>query len=140
MSAVRNNWVVRVTAQLMDSMRRARCMPSFAFKNDELPFARRVERYKTNLWLYRTNQRRLCGDFVAVDMSEPRRRRRRVWVLELKRGARLRLGGGGAGNQLVNAAKAVAAVARTDGNIVPDAQHELVSGDGAAVLALLGAA
>lgn len=62
----------------------------FAFKCDELSFARALLERRTNLWLYRTNQRAFAGDFVVVDVSSPRRASRRLVALELKRGERLR--------------------------------------------------
>lgn len=62
----------------------------FAFKCDELSFARALAERRTNLWLYRTSQRAFAGDFVVVDVSSPRRALRRVFALELKRGERLR--------------------------------------------------
>jgi hypothetical protein len=62
----------------------------FAFKCDELSFARALLERRPNLWLYRTSQRAFAGDFVAVDVSSPRRASRRLFALELKRGERLR--------------------------------------------------
>lgn len=62
---------------------------------------------KHNLWLFRSHQQKYAGDFVIVDVSSPPRRvgdlqlpRWEVFVLDLKRNARLQLGGGGAGIQL----------------------------------------
>ena len=80
---------------------------SFAFKNDEHAFARALLQRRTEIWLFRSNQRAYCGDFIAVDMSNPSPDRRRAIVIDLKRGAPLRTGGG-AGVQLRNAAEAVA--------------------------------
>lgn len=62
----------------------------FAFKCDELSFARTLLERRSNLWLYRTSQRAFAGDFVVVDVSSPRRASRRVVALELKKGERLR--------------------------------------------------
>ncbi len=113
---------------------------AYRFQNDERAFARRLLRLKPNLWLFRCNQRRFCGDFVVVDMSSPEPERRRVWVVELKRGAPLRVGGGGAGVQFQNASRAVAEVARRTGVVAPDAAHDRLSGDGWEILEhLLGA-
>src|SRR5262245_7364932 len=79
----------------------------FAFKNDELGFARALLGRCPNLWLYRSNQRAYCGDFVAIDMSSPSPSRRRAVLIELKRGRPVRVGGGGAGVQLRNADRLV---------------------------------
>jgi hypothetical protein len=61
----------------------------------EREFARELLRRKSNLWLYRSNQRTACGDFLVVDMAPPRPAWRRVVVLELKAGEPLRLDAGG---------------------------------------------
>jgi hypothetical protein len=105
----------------------------FVFKSDEKPFVKELFARKSNLWVFRCDQRRFCGDFVVVAMSSPERALRRVAVLELKRGARLKRGGGGAGVQLKNAALAVAALAR-DEIVAEDADYELLSGDRAELL------
>lgn len=42
----------------------------FAFKDEELAFARALAE-RTNLSLYRVNQRAFAGDFVVVDVSCP---------------------------------------------------------------------
>jgi hypothetical protein len=42
------------------------------------------------VWVFRCDQRRFAGDFVVVDMSEPRPERRWVVVLDLKMGAPFR--------------------------------------------------
>lgn len=109
----------------------------YAFKNDEKPFVRELLRRKRNLWAFRCDQRRFAGDFVVVDMSEPRPERRWVVVLDLKMGAPLVLGGGGAGVQLTHAQLAVEAVAARQGIITPGARYALATGDRAAVLAWL---
>lgn len=64
----------------------------FAFKCDELAFARALLARRTNLWLYRTSQRAFAGDFLVVDVSSPRLEARRATVIELKRGERVRHG------------------------------------------------
>ena len=68
---------------------------------------------KHNLWVFRSHQAMFAGDFVVVDISGPRRWVRDlcfpdwdVFVLDLKQRAPLRLGGGGAGFQLVRAEEA----------------------------------
>ncbi|HEU4537612.1 MAG TPA: hypothetical protein VFS00_26010 [Polyangiaceae bacterium] len=110
----------------------------FAFKNDEARFAKELVRRRGNFWVYRTHQARFCGDFVLVDMSSPRPATRRVYVLDLKLGGRLKVGGGGAGVQFRNAALAVAEIAQ-GGVVDPSTPYELVSGHRDAVLDALGA-
>jgi hypothetical protein len=109
----------------------------YVLKSDEKPFVRELLRRKRNVWVFRCDQRRFAGDFVVVDMSEPRPERRWVVVLDLKMGAPLVLGGGGAGVQLTQAALAVEAVAARQGIIAPAARYDLATGDKAAVLAWL---
>lgn len=76
----------------------------FALASHELAFARALLTRRRNLWLYRTNQRHACGDFVAVDMSAAQDRR--AYALELKSDEPVRLGGGGL--QLANLDHALA--------------------------------
>lgn len=102
---------------------------AFRFKNDERSFARRLVRLKPNLWVFRSNQHRFCGDFLVVDMSSPDPARRAVFVVDLKRGAPLKIGGGGAGIQFKNAPLAVRDVAERTGIVTPDAGFELLCGD-----------
>jgi len=111
---------------------------SFRFRNDERAFAARLLRRKPNLWLFRCHQQRFCGDFVVVDMSCADPARRAVWVIELKQGASLRVGGGGAGFQLARAAAAVAEVARRTGVVARGAAFVPVTGDAGEVLIHLG--
>ncbi len=107
----------------------ARLHASFRFKNDEGLFARRLARRKSNLWVFRSNQQRSCGDFVVVDMSSPEPKLRRVFVIDLKAGAPLKLGGGGVGIQFLNAGLAVRDIAQRAGIIPTDTAFELASGD-----------
>jgi hypothetical protein len=109
----------------------------YALKSDEKPFVRELLRRKRNVWAFRCDQRRFAGDFVVVDMSEPRPERRWVVVLDLKMGAPLVLGGGGAGVQLTQAQGAVEALAARQGIITSGARYELATGDKAAILAWL---
>lgn len=118
---------------------RVHAVSAFAFKNDELSFARELLRRKSQLWLFRSNQRAFCGDFLVVDVSSPRPTRRPAFVLDLKQGAPLRLGGGGCGVQLKAAAHAVAELARRTGVMDPDREAELVTGDATEVLRFFGA-
>ena len=64
----------------------------FALSGPELAFARALLT-RTRMWLYRTNQRHACGDFVVIDMSAPRDRT--AYALELKSDEPVRLGAGG---------------------------------------------
>jgi hypothetical protein len=111
----------------------------YALKSDEKPFVRELLRRKRNLWAFRCDQRRFAGDFVVVDMSDPRPERRWVVVLDLKLGAPLVLGGGGAGVQLTQAQAAVDDLATRHGIIPAGARYELATGDKAAMLAYLSA-
>ena len=81
---------------------------AFEFKSDERAFALTLLTQKTNLWTYRCNQRRFCGDFLVVDKSG---RASRIFCIDLKLGKPLKLGGGGAGVQFKNAECAARAVA-----------------------------
>jgi len=113
---------------------------AFEFGSDERGFCLRLAIRKTNLWLFRSNQRRFCGDFVVVDMSCPVPEARRVRVIDLKRSRPLRLGGGGAGMAFRNAPAAVDEIARRTGVVVPGHEVELATGGSAQVLEWLGAA
>jgi hypothetical protein len=115
-------------------------LAAFAFANDEALFAKELLVRAPQMWLFRTNQRRFSGDFVVVDMSSPVVPKRRSWVVDLKRGAPLRLGGGGAGIQLKNAPLAIAEIARTTGVLEAPAFAERVVGDRREVLRHLGVA
>lgn len=111
----------------------------YALKSDEKPFVRELLGRKRNLWVFRCDQRRFAGDFVVVDMAEPRPGRRHVVVLDLKMGAPLVLGGGGAGIQLTRAQDAVDGVAARQGVITPGTPFVLATGDKDVMLAYLGA-
>jgi hypothetical protein len=111
---------------------------SFAFKSDERHFARELLRRKSNLWVFRSNQRLACGDFVIVDVSSPTPARRRAYVIDLKQGAPIRLGGGGAGVQLRNADHIIRALEEA-GVLGAEAVYELVTGDSQALLGFFGA-
>lgn len=99
----------------------------FAFKCDELAFARALLERRPNYWLYRTSQRAFAGDFVAVDLSSPRREGRRVLALELKRGQRVR-------PIALSNAKAVVSALAERGVVDADAEVHSVVGDANAVL------
>lgn len=112
---------------------------AFELKNDELDFARALLFRKSQLHLFRSNQRAFCGDFVVIDVSSPDVARRRAVVLDLKQGAPLRVGGGGAGVQLRNAELAVREIARATAVLGGEAAFEVVTGDCAVVLRYFGA-
>lgn len=103
----------------------------------EREFAKNVLRTLTRFRLYRTNQRRRCGDFVAVNMSPPRPQHRTAVVIELKLGEALTENRGAASPQLANHREAVAEIA-ADGTLDPAGGIVVVRGDPAAVLAFLG--
>lgn len=111
---------------------------AFAFKNDEERFARALLDVQSRIWLYRNNQRAFCGDFIAVDMSSPKPAKRRAIVIELKQGAPVRWGGGGAGVQLKNAAEALRDPRGAGAVLGDEAPWEMVSGDAARLLGSLG--
>ena len=101
---------------------------------DELEFARALLERRTNLWLYRTSQRAFAGDFLVVDVSSPPAQagRRRVVVVELKRGDPLRVAQPTA-VQLRNTPAAVRELAET-GVVNEGCDVRAVIGDADAVL------
>jgi len=94
-------------------------------------FAKKILLERTQLWLWRTHQGALAGDFALVDMSSPDTSRRPVWVVDLKLGARVRVGGGGAGNQLSRASAVVSSLA--DQGVIAIRSPTLMTGDGGAL-------
>jgi hypothetical protein len=100
----------------------------------EREFALEVLRRKTNLCLYRCNQRCFCGDFIVVDMSPPLPERRSCVVIELKQGERLAERGG---QQVAQHPLAIAEIARS-GVVVANCGALLLHGDPAEVLRVLG--
>jgi hypothetical protein len=116
----------------------ARVVECFALCDDELGFARALLDKRSQHHLFRSNQRAFCGDFVVVDVSSPEVARRRAVVLDLKQGAPLRVGGGGAGVQLRNADQAVRDLARSSGALGDEAPFEVLTGDTREVLAFFG--
>jgi hypothetical protein len=111
----------------------------FWFKNDEKDFARELLARRPKYWLYRCDQRRACGDFVVVDMSSPHIASRLAWVIDLKQGAELKQGGGGAGAQLLKAPQAIEDIALRYGVLSLGASFSLLTGDRRLLLAFLGA-
>ena len=112
----------------------ARVVHGFAFKCDERTFAHQLLVRRTQLWVYRSHQAAASGDFVVVDRSGTTPDRRRVWVVELKRGRPVHFGGSW---QLRNA-DAVLAELADHGTIGPGVSYTSVVGDTAAVLAWFG--
>ena len=107
----------------------------FEMRSHERAFVKTVLARRSNLWLFRTNQRRSCGDFVAIDMSSSRRADRRAYAMELKMGERLVIGG--ARLQCAQISFAVDELVARE--ILEDSSPvELLYGDGAAVLRHLG--
>lgn len=107
----------------------------FDMRSHERAFVKTVLARRSNLWLFRTNQRRSCGDFIAIDMSSSRRADRRAYVMELKMGERLAIGGA-----RLQCAQYPAAVNELVGRRVLDdgSPVELLYGDGDVVLDHLG--
>jgi hypothetical protein len=113
-----------------------RLLHCFEMRSHERAFVRTVLSRRTNLWLFRCNQRQSCGDFIAVDMSPRSPADRVAQVMELKTGAPLVIGG--AHLQLSRYREAVHEIAARTGAIDAKAAVELLHGDAAAVLAHIG--
>ena len=111
---------------------------AFAFCNDEELFAKELLHHKPNFWIFRTHQQRFCGDFIVIDMSSPDPELRSTWAIDLKTGADLKMGGGGAGIQFQNVASAIDEIARTQGIITQETPCTRLVGDRTLLLAHLG--
>lgn len=107
----------------------------FEMRSHERAFVKTVLARRSNLWLFRTNQRQFCGDFIAIDMSSSRRAERRAYVMELKMGELLVTGG--ARLQCAHYRAAVGELVGRD-VLAASSQVELLYGDGAEVLRHLG--
>lgn len=105
---------------------------AFAMTEDELSFARALLSVQSQLWLFRTHQRRFAGDFVVVNVSSPDPAHRPVFAVELKLGARVRVHDG-TPLQLRNAGLVVTHIART-GVIADSCEPEMLTGDARAVI------
>ncbi len=107
----------------------------FEMRSHERAFVKALLARCSNLWLFRTNQRKSCGDFIAVDMSSSRRATRRAYVMELKTGDPLVIGGA-----RLQCARHPAAMSELVARAILDASspRQLLYGDGDAVLAHLG--
>ena len=113
--------------------RRPEAEAVFAFKDDELAFARAIAE-RTQLWLFRANQRAFAGDFVVVDVSSPSVARRPALVVDLKRGGRLREGR--QGSQMRRGDRALAALSAR-GVLAPSCVPVYLFGDAREVLAAI---
>lgn len=114
---------------------RAELEGAFAFKDDELAFARKLAE-RTNLWVFRVNQRAFAGDFLVVDVSAPSPRLRPAVALDLKRGRAVREGRPGI--QMQRTDRALAALANA-GLVAPSCVPLHVVGDARSVLASIDA-
>ncbi|UJR86240.1 hypothetical protein [Sandaracinus amylolyticus] len=88
----------------------------FGLHSHERRFVRELLAARTQLWVFRCDQLRSCGDLVVVDMSAPRALRRCV-VVELKQRVRVRAAPKHV--QLANHATAIAELAAR-GIVDPD--------------------
>jgi hypothetical protein len=122
-------------ARAIASDRRACRFDHFDMRSHERAFVKTVLARRSNLWLFRTNQRRWCGDFIALDMSCARRASRRAYVMELKMGGRLVVGGAH-----LQCAHYEAAIGELVARAILDdrSRVELLHGDGAAIIEHLG--
>ena len=113
-----------------------RLLERFELRAHEREFVKTLLERRTNLWLFRANQRLSCGDFIVVDMSAPVPADRRAYVIELKTGVPLALGG--ARLQCARHREAIDEIATRTGIVDAATVVELVHGDAALVLAHLG--
>jgi hypothetical protein len=113
-----------------------RLLERFDVHGPERAFVKTLLARRTNLWLFRTNQRLACGDFIVVDMSAPAPADRRSHVIELKTGEPLALGG--ARLQCARHREALDEIAATTAVITAATATELVYGGAEAILAHLG--
>ncbi|MFK7989884.1 MAG: hypothetical protein AB8I08_27945 [Sandaracinaceae bacterium] len=104
---------------------------AFALAPTERDFARELLARHPRFWLYRCHQRRFAGDFLVVDMSA--RSERVVFALDLKMGARVVHGGGGAGNAFVQLDAAVSELAEK-GVVGAAPAVKKITGDGSGLL------
>jgi hypothetical protein len=106
--------------------------PRFALRRPERRFVLRMLRERTNVWLFRCNQRRFCGDFVAVVMSARTLDRRACCPIELKQRVPLRIDAARR-IQLANHRAALAEIADRLGIIAPESPVVPLLGDPDAV-------
>lgn len=113
-----------------------RLLERFELHAPEREFVKTLLARRTNLWLFRTNQKLACGDLIAVDMSAPDAADRDAYVIELKTGEPLAIGG--ARLQLARYREALAEIAALTAAVTAATRCELVYGDAGAILAHLG--
>ncbi len=101
---------------------------ALACSSHEVRFVRELLRRHTNLWVFRTSQHESAGDFLVVDVSEPRISERRVVVMELKRGEPVRLVSATM-HQVRKARAAVRAAACSSRALCAEATYEVFVGD-----------
>lgn len=107
----------------------------FTLSSRERDFATRLLRERRNWWLWRCHQQAFAGDFLLVNLSEPRREARRVVAVELKARAPLRRA---LGVQLARVEEAI--VELSEAGVIGKSPETLgISGDKEAVLGWLGA-
>jgi hypothetical protein len=104
----------------------------FALRRPEHRFVHRMQREHTHVWLFRCNQRRFCGDFVAVVMSAGAPERRASCPIELKQRAPLRIDRARR-IQLANHRAALAEIAERLGIITQESPVVALLGDPDAV-------
>lgn len=114
-----------VHAERSDVRRTRRAL---ACSRREVRFARALLERRTNLWLIRTSQHAFAGDFIVVDLSEPRVEERAALVLELKARTGVKFVSREM-HQTRNARAAIAATARATGALVASAPYVVVVGD-----------
>lgn len=107
---------------------------AFRLCPDELRFARRLLEARTQLWLFRSDQRRACADFVVVDMSAPEPGNRTAHVIEVKLGRPVRTG---RGMQFTGTPRALAQL-RAEGRLTHDSPTRRWLGGREALLGLWG--
>lgn len=109
-------------------------LSAYALAPTERDFARELLERHPRFWVYRCHQRRFAGDFLLADMSA--RVERTGYALDLKLGARLVRGGGGAGNAFVHLDAAIGQL--VDEGVFPRSPtvHRM-TGDGATLIQAL---
>jgi hypothetical protein len=123
--ARRNAIASLLSRQVFPHDHRAALRGALEFKDAELDFARALCR-RSNLWIWRVDQRAYGGDFLVVDVSSPRIDHRPVLALDLKRGRKVVVDRPGV--QMKDAAKSIAFIARA-GVVAPETPALYVTGD-----------
>ncbi len=113
-------------------------LEKFALKTHEKTFALTLLRKKRNLWLFRANQRKACGDFLIVDMSAKSKLNRQTYVIELKLRVPLIISSSKVNIQFTAYQEAIQEISSTTGIINPDCQPDLLYGDNQEVIEYFG--